>query len=152
MNNNINPLNIYQIPNLNTQPSLPTHALQTHTGVTSVPSVPSVSSIPTVNIPGGSDFLVVFGQSIPKTYIYIIGVVLIVIVGYLLYNWYNKNKDEDDDEPNLQQQMQYMPSQQLQQQMMYDYHMNNQPFEDIEEPLNNQQFNAKLDQAADEVE
>ena len=42
----------------------------------------------------------VFGQSIQKKYVYILGVLLLLAVGYFVWKWYSnkKQKDEDDDE------------------------------------------------------
>jgi hypothetical protein len=47
-----------------------------------------------------SDAFLIFGQNIPKKYIYIIGVTVLIIVSYYFYKWYStKYKANKDNNP-----------------------------------------------------
>ena len=57
----------------------------------------------------------IFGQVFQKTHVYIVGLIVLVIIGYMIWTWYKKNQDDDDDELedddiSYARQMQYMTS------------------------------------------
>lgn len=50
---------------------------------------------------GGSDIVSIFGYTLNRTYFYIaIGVIILIVVGYFLWNWFGKksNGQDSDDE------------------------------------------------------
>lgn len=52
--------------------------------------------------------MVIFGQTIQKKYVYILGAILLLVVSYYAWKWYTNKKskeddDEDDDEDNEQE-------------------------------------------------
>lgn len=87
-------------------------------------------SVPTPTIEGqmpsiSSDSLSIFGKSIPKKYIYIIGVILLIVIGYFAWSFFMKkgskskdnkendseseSNDENESQYDEQQQQQYPP-------------------------------------------
>lgn len=78
-----------------------------HTGGQSMPAPPQVPNNPVpaqlppavdAMVPVSGDSLELFGQQVPKTYVYILGIILIGVVLYFLWNWYNKGKKNEEDE------------------------------------------------------
>jgi len=61
----------------------------------------------------------ILGQVFQKTHVYIVGIILVIIIGYMVWTWYQKrsNDDDDDEDDELEdddeishaRQMQYMP-------------------------------------------
>lgn len=63
-----------------------------------------------------TDAFSIFGQTIQKKYAYILGGLLLLVVGYMAWTWYNKKSKEDDEEDfdedediSYEQQMQQLP-------------------------------------------
>ena len=116
-----------------------------------------------------NDVIMLFGQTIQKKYAYIIGGILLLAVGYMLWKWYNKVDehidesgdyiDTEDDEPNYmkspdnrghdqEQMMEHMRRMQTQQmhkvQQMQERQTN--------KPMTDKQFDDQIEQAVDDIE
>ena len=66
----------------------------------------------------GDNTMKIFGQSIQKKYVYIIGFIVLVIIGYFIYKWYftkktstqesdDEDEDDEEDEVNYENQLQF---------------------------------------------
>jgi len=82
-----------------------------------VPAPQAVGALgPAQNTEYFSGTMSIFGQEFQKTHVYIIGLIILIIVGYMVWTWYKKNQDEDDefdDDISYTQQMQHMVAPQM---------------------------------------
>lgn len=100
--------NLQNIPNLVGAQRIPAPTLQMPK--MPVPEVPVAPALP-VEIVGGqmveTGVINLFGQEFQKKHVYILGLVVVLVVGYLVYRWYSKSGSDDEDEEDEMDDMGY---------------------------------------------
>lgn len=64
------------------------------------PQAPMIQSVPQYpsNVQAVDDMMEIFGYKLQKNHVYLIGIVILGIALYFLWNWYNKKNDKNDEE------------------------------------------------------
>lgn len=100
--------NSHNIPNLIGTQRIPAPTLQVPK--MPVPEVPVAPALPIENVGGQmveTGVINLFGQEFQKKHVYILGLVVVLVVGYLVYRWYSKSGSDDDDEEDEMDDMGY---------------------------------------------
>jgi len=71
-----------------------------------VQAVPQANNVPVPQ--GGGDTMTIFGQTLPKKYVYVIGALLLLAVAYYLYKYFNKGEDDEEDIDTEDDELNYM--------------------------------------------
>ena len=103
--------------------------------------------------PSTVDVFNILGHDLPKKYVYAVGLIVVLVVGYFLWNWYNKKNNgvEDESDSEDDSEISYFGPDEQPPPLYTQPPKQPPPQTDYNQPLSDNNFDNKLNNVNNEV-